>query len=163
MYYGHQGGLFPPVEQLFDKPYNELTKKERDEVEYYRRELDRFNYKKERNDLYDKNGMIIPNSKDLEQMEKNYEMMADVQPRTKKRFNQDEYRDWRKEVDKETVRTNQKIEHFKRSEELLQAIQQRIKSANNRESRQELNQYLMLKLGYKDSHYTDFVSNQMML
>jgi hypothetical protein len=45
-----------------------------------------------------------------------------------------EYNDWRKEVDNEAVRTQQKIEHYKRSEELLKAIQQRIESATDKAS-----------------------------
>lgn len=97
--------------------------------------------------------------KDLEKAEVSHKIIAGTQPTLKKRFNMDEYNDWRKEVDKQTIRTTQKIEQFKRSDELLKAIQERINSANNRESQQELQDYLMAKLGYKNSQYTDFVSN----
>ena len=60
-------GVLPPVDTvLFDKPYDQLTKKERDKVEYYRRELRRFQHKQERGDLYDKQGRLIPNMEDLD-------------------------------------------------------------------------------------------------
>lgn len=87
--------------------------------------------------------------------------MHDTQPLLKRKFDMQEYKDWKKEVNQETLRTQKKIEHFKRSEELLKAIQQRIESANDGSSKKELSDYLLSKLGYKNTSYADFAANQM--
>ena len=87
--------------------------------------------------------------------------LLENEPLVRRRFDMAEYQDWKKEVDRETIRTQQKIEHYKRSEELLRAIQDRLASVNDSQSEKELQSYLLAKLGYKNSSYADFISNQM--
>jgi len=53
------------------------------------------------------------------------------EPRMQSPFNQLLYNDWKKEVDKETIRTQMKLEHYKKSELLLQAIKARLQSVKS--------------------------------
>lgn len=65
----------------------------------------------------------------------NYEIyqqnVARMEPFMKTPFDKQEYNDWKKEVDKETVRTQLKIDQYNKSEQLLKAINARIKSAKS--------------------------------
>lgn len=94
-------------------------------------------------------------------MQEEMQRLLENEPLVRRRFDMAEYQDWKKEVDRETIRTQQKIEHYKRSEELLRAIQDRLASVNDSQSEKELQSYLLAKLGYKNSSYADFISNQM--
>ena len=119
-------------------------------------------YFKDRHQEYDpKTGMPIMTFEEAAELKADNFKMLQEEPMVRRKFDMAEYNDWKKEVDRETVRTQQKIEHYKRSEELLRAIQDRLSSVKDTQSEKELKSYLLTKLGYKNAAYTDFISNQM--
>lgn len=87
--------------------------------------------------------------------------LAEAEPKIVPNFDKDLYNDWKKEVDKQTIQTHQKMEHYKQSEQLLNAIKTRLQSANTENGQKELQEYLLSKIGYKDTNYTDFMGNSL--
>jgi hypothetical protein len=70
-------------------------------------------------------------------------MVAMNEPIAQFPFNKEDYELWSKGADLQTLELMDKIEAYKKSGELLAAIQDRIDSASTKEGKQELYKYLM--------------------
>ena len=68
------------------------------------------------------NFQVMKGSADERTLLKFSKKIEEDEPKMQSPFNKQQYNAWRKEVYKETIRTSMKLEHYKKSELLLQAI-----------------------------------------